>query len=151
MVNKAVSAITTRLHSMYINVMLLINSNCIIGVMVRCAHQECWRSWASKTVFAAFLLSMQHSEERAKNDWLGIRIICPSGSTCPPSSISSCNVTCSVHDIAENCSFGIKQQSLRCCFTLILGCELCSLYCLRSYILKCRQAIKHFSFTLIYI
>jgi hypothetical protein len=87
MVNKAVSAITTRLHSMYINVMLLINSNCIIGVMVSVLTWSAGdlgfepRSSQLKDCFCCF------SEERAKNNWLGIRIICPSGSTCPPSSI----------------------------------------------------------------
>jgi hypothetical protein len=29
-------------------------------------------------------LSTQHSGERAKTDWLGIRIMCPSGTTCLP-------------------------------------------------------------------
>ena len=35
-----------------------------------------------KLVFVASPLSTQHSGERAKTGWLGIRIMCPSGATC---------------------------------------------------------------------
>jgi hypothetical protein len=35
-----------------------------------------------KLVFVASPLSTQHQGERAKIDWLGIRITCPSGPTC---------------------------------------------------------------------
>ena len=35
-----------------------------------------------KLVFVASLLSTQHSGERAKTGWLGIRIMCQSGATC---------------------------------------------------------------------
>jgi len=36
----------------------------------------------SNTFFVASLLSTQHQGERAKNSWLGIRIMCPCGATC---------------------------------------------------------------------
>jgi hypothetical protein len=35
-----------------------------------------------KFVFVASPLSTQHSGDRAKTGWLGIRIMCPSGTTC---------------------------------------------------------------------
>ena len=35
-----------------------------------------------KRVFVASPISMQHSGERGKIGWLGIRIMCPSGATC---------------------------------------------------------------------
>ena len=35
-----------------------------------------------KLVFVASPISMQHSGERGKIGWLGIRIMCPSGATC---------------------------------------------------------------------
>jgi len=37
---------------------------------------------AMKLVFVASPLSTQHSGERAKTGWLGIRIMCQSGTTC---------------------------------------------------------------------
>ena len=53
------------------------------------ARLEYGRSWVrapvgSKLVFVAFPLSTQHSGERAMAEWLGIRIMCPSGATCLP-------------------------------------------------------------------
>jgi len=35
-----------------------------------------------KFLFVASLLSTQHKGKRAKTDWLGIRIMCPSGAIC---------------------------------------------------------------------
>ena len=35
-------------------------------------------------VFAASQLITHHLGERAKNGWLGIKIMCPSGATCLP-------------------------------------------------------------------
>jgi hypothetical protein len=37
-----------------------------------------------KKVFVASQISTQRKGERAKTGWLGIRIMCPSGATCPP-------------------------------------------------------------------
>jgi hypothetical protein len=37
-----------------------------------------------KLVFVASPLSTQHEGERAKTDWLGVRIMCPSRATCLP-------------------------------------------------------------------
>jgi len=37
-----------------------------------------------KTMQLIFVASPQHSGERAKTGWLGIRIMCPSRATCPP-------------------------------------------------------------------
>ena len=39
-----------------------------------------------KLVFVASPLSTQHSGERAKTDWLGMRM-CPSGATCLPADL----------------------------------------------------------------
>jgi len=33
-------------------------------------------------IFVASAISTQREGERAKTDWLGIRIMCPSGETC---------------------------------------------------------------------
>ena len=35
-----------------------------------------------KLIFVASAISTQREGERAKTDWLGIRIMCPSGETC---------------------------------------------------------------------
>ena len=49
---------------------------------------KCGRPWVRgkrktiKSVFTVFPVSTQHQGERAKTDWLGIRIISPSGATC---------------------------------------------------------------------
>ena len=53
------------------------------------ARLEYGRSWVralvgSKLVFVASPLSAQHSGERAMAEWLGIRIMSPSGATCLP-------------------------------------------------------------------
>ena len=65
-------------------------------------------------VFVVSPLSMKHWEEITKTGWLGIRVMCPSKSTCLPaycwfdkiglvqsSTSLSSNVTCSRHNIAE--------------------------------------------------
>ena len=60
------------------------NSQCWTPQVICNVDQMLRRSWQTKDyklVFFASLLSTQHSGERAKTGWLGIRIMCTSGST----------------------------------------------------------------------
>ncbi len=53
-------------------------SNIIGGVMVSVPSS----SVKPKTIILVFFSSPLHYEERAKTGWLGIRVMCPSGTTC---------------------------------------------------------------------
>jgi hypothetical protein len=57
---------------------------CVIGQKVDLSGIERVSAKTIKLVFVASPLSTQHTGERAKTGWLGIRIMCPSGATCLP-------------------------------------------------------------------